>query len=237
MKIVDNLEKWTVEVRREKSAHHNTTKFKVQGDKNSQNLIAYGWVLKSKSNELAMGLKNLGDMQAPIMAMQTEQDWPGDPPTHFDTNKFTSVFQGIVNTYGIPRYQEANPALFEVIMFPFLFGVMYGDIGHATVLLLVSIYFIRNEKELGKPGALGDMAGMAFGGRYMLLLMSIFALHGFHLQRYVLPEPTIVWHNMGAFEGATHKEQHWHPRTNCQPRRTRSGWILPGELQVASFPS
>ena len=53
---------------------------------------------------------------------------------------------------------------------------MYGDIGHATVLLLVSIYFIRNEKELGKPGALGDMVGMAFGGRYMLL-MSIFAIY------------------------------------------------------------
>ena len=178
IRIVDNLEKWTVDVRQEKSAHHNITKFKVQGDINSQNLIAYGWVLKSKSNDLAMGLQNLGDMgQTPIMTRQNKDDWPGDPPTHFDTNKVTSVFQGIVNTYGIPRYQEANPALFEVIMFPFLFGVMYGDIGHATVLLLVSIYFIRNEKELGKPGALGDMAGMAFGGRYMLLLMSIFAIY------------------------------------------------------------
>ena len=28
------------------------------------------------------------------------------------------------------RYREANPALFTAATFPFLFGVMYGDIGH-----------------------------------------------------------------------------------------------------------
>jgi V-type H+-transporting ATPase subunit a len=54
--------------------------------------------------------------------------WP-TPPTHFHTNKFTEVFQAVVNTYGVPRYREANPALFTTVTFPFLFGVMYGDMG------------------------------------------------------------------------------------------------------------
>ena len=39
------------------------------------------------------------------------------------------LLQSIVNTYGVPRYREANPALFTAVTFPFLFGVMYGDIG------------------------------------------------------------------------------------------------------------
>jgi hypothetical protein len=60
---------------------------------------------------------------------------PGAPPTHFALNKFTKVFQGIVNTYGVPRYGEANPAVFSIITFPFLFGVMYGDVGHALITL------------------------------------------------------------------------------------------------------
>ena len=67
-------------------------------------------------------------------------------PTYFQTDAFTGGFQAIVDTYGIPRYQEVNPAYFAIISFPFLFGVMYGDIGHASLLFLFSIWVLCNEK-------------------------------------------------------------------------------------------
>jgi V-type H+-transporting ATPase subunit a len=49
-------------------------------------------------------------------------------------NTFTAPAQEIVEMYGIPGYKEVNPALFTTVTFPFLFGVMFGDIGHGSLL-------------------------------------------------------------------------------------------------------
>ncbi|KAL3903468.1 MAG: hypothetical protein SGPRY_011663 [Prymnesium sp.] len=98
------------------------------------------------------------------------------PPTFLKTNKFTAGFQGLVNTYGVPRYREVNPGAFAVILFPFLFAIMFGDVGHGSLLLLLALYFIANEEKLSKT-KLDDIVAMAFGGRYVLLLNSIFAIY------------------------------------------------------------
>jgi V-type H+-transporting ATPase subunit a len=82
------------------------------------------------------------------------------PPTHFKVNKLTATFQGMIDTYGVPRYREANPALFTIITFPFLFGVMYGDIGHSTALIAFASYLVIFEKSFGlqqKRGELGEV--------------------------------------------------------------------------------
>ena len=61
-------------------------------------------------------------------------------------NDFTAPFQEVVNTYGVPRYQEVNPALFAIPIFPFLFGVMFGDIGHGGVLLAMGIWLTTSSQ-------------------------------------------------------------------------------------------
>jgi V-type H+-transporting ATPase subunit a len=34
-------------------------------------------------------------------------------------------------------HEEINPAVFAIVTFPFLFGVMFGDVGHGLLLLIV----------------------------------------------------------------------------------------------------
>lgn len=59
-------------------------------------------------------------------------------PTCFPRCSFMSSFQSLVDTYGVARYGEANPALFAAAIFPFLFGLMFGDVGHGLLLLLLA---------------------------------------------------------------------------------------------------
>lgn len=46
------------------------------------------------------------------------------------------------------KYQEANPGVYTIVTFPFLFAVMFGDWGHGICLLLATMYFIIREKKL-----------------------------------------------------------------------------------------
>lgn len=84
--------------------------------------------------------------------------------------------QGIVDAYGIARYREANPAVFTIITFPFLFAVMFGDIGHGLLMLAFALYLVLSEAKLARQD-LGDILGMLFGGRYIILLMAGFSIY------------------------------------------------------------
>ncbi|KAG2592735.1 hypothetical protein PVAP13_5NG576400 [Panicum virgatum] len=105
-----------------------------------------------------------------------EMDTLESPPTYFRTDKFTNAFQEIVDAYGVARYQEANPAVYSVVTFPFLFAVMFGDWGHGICLLLGALVLILCEKKLSSQ-KLGSFMEMAFGGRYVILLMAIFSIY------------------------------------------------------------
>ena len=69
-----------------------------------------------------------------------------EPPTHFRTNQFSYPFQNIIDTYGIPRYKEANPGLFAIVWFPYMFGTMFGDAGHGLALTIISLFIVFNKK-------------------------------------------------------------------------------------------
>ena len=90
------------------------------------------------------------------------------PPTAFKLNEFTAPFQNIVDTYGVPRYQEINPAIFTIITFPFMFGLMFGDVGHGSLLLCFALYAVFWVK---------DRFSILYEIKWLLLLMGIFSVY------------------------------------------------------------
>ena len=94
-----------------------------------------------------------------------------DPPTYFHTSKVTNSFQEIVHAYGIARYREVNPTVFTIVTFPFLFAVMFGDMGHGFLMLLFALYMVGSEASLGKQ-QLNEIFEMAFGGGFIILCIA-----------------------------------------------------------------
>ena len=45
---------------------------------------------------------------------------------------------------------QVNPAVFTIMTFPFLFAVMFGDLGHGMLMLMFALLLVLSEKSLGK---------------------------------------------------------------------------------------
>lgn len=170
-----HTERWTWIVLREKAVYHTLNMFKADV---SGMLRGEGWVVAESAEEVKDAVERAHanmDLAMPSLVDLVPQPWP-TPPTHFITNKFTYGYQEFVNTYGIPRYREANPALFTAATFPFLFGVMYGDIGHGLFLFVSGLYLLWNEKA-NDNAKLGEMGEGLHAGRYMIAMMGFFAVY------------------------------------------------------------
>ena len=96
------------------------------------------------------------------------------PPTFFRTNEFTKPYLEIVETYGIPRYQEMNPAPWSVATFPYQFGVMFGDVGHGGLLFAATSYLVYKADELR---ANKTVPKKLLEVRYLFFLMGFFAFY------------------------------------------------------------
>ncbi|TKY75208.1 V-type proton ATPase subunit a3 [Spatholobus suberectus] len=170
-----HYEQWSLQLKKEKSIYHTLNMLSINVTKKC--LLAEGWCPVFATSQIHKVLQRAtmecnSQVGAISQVLQTKES----PPTYFCTNKFTSSFQEIVDAYGVAKYQEANPGLYTIITFPFLFAVMFGDWGHGICLLLAGLYFIIREKKISCQ-KLGDIMEMAFGGRYVITMMALFSIY------------------------------------------------------------
>ena len=136
------------------------------------------WVLEEKK-DILISLLNSGVSKDEMKSLGTFIEINENVlkrPTYIPTNEFTYAFQEIVNTYGVPRYREINPAIFNIVFFPFLFGVMFGDIGHGLIIFLFAIYLVYYNDNINKKEGNSPLK-LLTKFRYFLLLLSLCSIY------------------------------------------------------------
>jgi len=148
-------------------------KEKLEINKENTYLIGHGFILKRDEERFGRTIKKICELHGDVAAEIVPVPEGVVRPTHFDGSRLTKAFQELTNVYGIPAYKEINPTIFSIVTFPFLFGAMFGDVGHGLIVLAFGAYLVRKEKQLEVPKSME----IIFEGRYALILMGIWSVY------------------------------------------------------------
>ncbi|CAK5108512.1 unnamed protein product [Meloidogyne enterolobii] len=174
--VAANHRNWLKQVRVHKSIYSTLNNFTFDGI--GKFFVAECWVplddVQAVREALETGVSKHGSTVKPVLNVVHTSEMP---PTYNRTNKFTAVFQGIVDSYGVASYLELNPAPYTIITFPFIFSCMFGDLGHGILMFLCGLYLVVRERNLEARQIKDEIFNMFFGGRYIILLMGLFSMH------------------------------------------------------------
>ena len=75
----------------------------------------------------------------PITAQDAEHHRP-KVPTKLRHPFFLRPFTGLITNFGIPRYSDIDPTPLASLAFLIMFGIMFADVGHGSILLLLGLF-------------------------------------------------------------------------------------------------
>lgn len=129
------------------------------------------WIPNTKTalvNEAIYKMKEDRNLMAPQITKRIKHEMT--PPSYFYLNEYTAPFQEITDTYGVPQYKEVNSGIFNLVTFPMLFGVMFGDIGHGGMMFIFGIVLVMFPDFFNNLG-LSSMTRV----RYLVLMLGLFS--------------------------------------------------------------
>jgi V/A-type H+-transporting ATPase subunit I len=126
--------------------------------------VISGWMPARRVEPVERHLRELAE--GPLV-VETLPPRPGRQavPTLVRNPRWLKPFEPLVTTFGIAGYDEINPTLIAAIAFLFMYGMMFGDIGHGFLLALGGLA-LRRVTSFGTVVAAAGVTSMVFGALY-----------------------------------------------------------------------
>lgn len=121
--------------------------------------IFSGWIPSGKRREVEREILRAAKGRA-IIEVIAPEDVAGvkagrvKVPVLLKHPSFFKPFEMLVSNYGLPEYKVIDPTFFFALTYLVMFGMMFGDVGHGAVLLLLGAWLGFRPKQKNESVAL-----------------------------------------------------------------------------------
>ena len=135
-------------------------------DKQEDYYILCGWMAEDDVDKFVEEVKE--DDKVFVVVEDDHDAYFGDPPTKLENPKLFKPFEMFIKMYGLPKSGEMDPTIFVGIMYSFIFGAMFGDVGQGLLLFIggAILYFTKKMNLAGivsLAGIFSTFFGFMFG--------------------------------------------------------------------------
>lgn len=134
-------------------------------------VLLTGWIPADNAPPVFDRMMNTTGSQCVIEVSTPGEPFGEDIPILLRHPRWLRPFEMLVSAYGLPGYRELVPTLFVALSYVLMFGMMFGDVGHGTILAVggLTAWFSARSKRVRDAGLLllfGGLASCGFGFLY-----------------------------------------------------------------------
>jgi len=168
--------------------------------------IIEGWTPSDNYDTLVNTINDATSGRAYVSSLQIEEEdeEEGHIPVEYNNSKVAAPMQEIMELYSRPKYTEIDPTSILFITFPFIYGMILGDMGYAIILGAMAIAI----KAAVKSEAVNRLMNILIYAQIWTFLFGIiygeflgFSLASLHVEGETLPGLLPFWNTVTLFPG------------------------------------